>query len=614
LELKIEKSMASKNSRKESTGNFGKALMKWTVPWRYRWLDLHPFWRYFAISGVAALATGPSVAGAYRQWHSEKSLTGAVEALESGRPIDARRLALLALEHEQTIERALPVLVRSSDALGDSARGGLACRLLAAPGASSRDRLFAWQVVCRSSSAWLVISTWESLPDDEKSAPAYVAALVDRMLLEKMHDEANELIACQKEPLPIELRLRRLRLLAVDGLNDSFHAFWSDLTDAANQQPGEIGRLLPILDELPQQVFPADAAAVLLGHVRGAHLKEPADALRAARLEMALATDQAERVFVHALSAHRESAPLATLRWCLQLERFAEARALVKTLRVDDDPAAFALACLAAEREGRLEAWSMLLANPVAANDPEMLCDRAYVCHLMKNVSGRAMAEKAAMSAAMSDLEDGALIRLALRAEQRALEDFSRRVWLEALRQRTGPLPLASHLEPLIDHLVASKKESELGEVFATLRLAEVGNPVVQARYSYLSCLAGHISAVSLAAEVEELDAQLPENQQIRSVLAFAYLLQSRFEDVLTLTESGMGSEVENLPVFMAVRGIALSGVKRSEEADEWLVGLDWDQLLPSEKRLLRALMNTNSVGRSNSDKARSDEADVGLR
>lgn len=584
--------------------NFRKRLMKWMAPWRYRWLDLHPFWRFLAIAGVLVLLAGPSVAGAYRQWHAEKSMAGAVQALEAGRVSDAHRLALLALEYGPTAERALRVLVRSSAALGDSESSKLSHNLLAHSGGTVEDRFFAWQVVCRTSCMWMVLSTWKALPADEKAAPAHVAALFDRMLLEGMHDEASELIAQQKEPLPIDLRLRRSRLMAIMGPGDSFEAFWSDLAEAVNQEEAEVSRLLTILDELPQQAFKADAAAAVRDHVSAAHLKESEDFLRGARLEMAASPGQAEAIFAQALSAHQESAPLATLRWCLQLERFAEARFLLNAMPVDDDPAAFALACRAAELEGRFEEWLILLSKPIAENNWEMLCDQIYVTFLLKDITGRAMAEQAAISAASLDSNDGALIRLARQAEKRGLEDFSRRVWLEALRKRTGPMPLATRLEPLIDHLVANKKESELGQVFSTLRLREIGNPVIQARSSYFSCLAGHISAASLASEMEQLNQQLPENQEIRFVLAFAYLLQSRFEDALTLTEDGMGS-VENRPVFMAVRRIAISGVKRSEEADQWLASFDWDQLLPSETRQLRALLNISPVGGFDSGKAR---------
>jgi hypothetical protein len=595
--------MAS-NYRKTEKADFLKWFMKVTSPVRYRWLDLHPFWRYVAISVVAFMLAGPSIGAAYRRWQTEKAMSGALEAVSAGRQSDAHRLALTVLEADATREEALKVLVRTSAAIRDPNRSKVARRFLAVPGMQSEDRLFAWQVVCRDSCAWMALSTWQTLAPEEKSNPAHVTELLDRMLLEEMHDEAGKLLAGLEKPLLIDFRLRRSRLLAALGSGDSYQAFWYDLADAVNQHPEEISRLLLVLDELPQQVVTPDAAASVWVHAADAHWKEPQDELRGARLEMALDPSKADDVFAKALASHLQADPLAAVRFCLWVDRVSEARALLKTLPVDRDPATFALACLVTEREGRLDAWSILLSNSLAENDLGMLCDRVYLATLEKNITVRALAEQAAISAAMLNSDDGALIRLARLAEKRGLEEFSRRVWLEAVGRRSGPLPLASRLEPLVEHLIVAKKENELGQFFSTFSLREIGNPVVQARSSYHSCLAGHIAPASLAAASDQFDEQLPGNPHIRFVKAFACVLQSKFEEAAALTEDAVDSDLAQRQAFIAVRGIALAGVKRASEADEWLARVDWDQLLPSEKRLLRELMSKSPVLRVNSVEA----------
>jgi hypothetical protein len=605
--------MAS-NYKKTVMAGFLKWFMKFTTPVRYRWLDLHPFWRYVAVSVVVFMLAGPSMGAAYRRWQTEKAMSGALEAISAGRQSEAHRLALAVLEADATREEALKVLVRASAAIGDPERSKVARRFLAIPGMKSEDRLFAWQVVCRDSCAWMVLLTWQTLAPEEKSDPAHVTELLDRMLMEEMHDEADKLLAGLEEPLRIEFRLRRSRLLAARGKDDSYQAFWSDLEDAVKQHPQEISRLLLVLDELPQQLVTPDAAAAVWVHVADAHLKEPPDALRAARLEMAVNPTKADDVFAKALAENLQADPLAAVRFCLWVDRVSEARALLKTLPVDRDPAAFALASLVTEREGRLDAWAILLSDSKADNDLAMLCDRVYLATQEKNITARALAEQAAISAAMLNSDDGALIRLARLAEKRGLEEFSRRVWLEAVGRRSGPLPLASRLEPLVEHLIAAKKENELAQFFSTFSLREIGNPVVQARSNYHSCLAGHISPASLAAASDQFDEQLPGNPHIRFVRAFACLLQSEFDEAAALTEDAVDSDLAQRQAFMAVRGIALAGVKRASEADEWLARVDWDQLLPSEKRLLRELMSKSPVLRVNSVEAMTVEDETSLR
>ena len=191
---------------------------------RDRWADLHPFWHIVLVAvllAALAVAAGRPALGVYRDLRTGRRLTAAQDALGKQLHVEARDLSLQVLRSDSSRQEAIPVLLRSADALGDPRRSEVAHALLAGKDFTPDDRGFAWQVVCRSSPTWFVMVFWSQLPESDKSSPVFVAALFDRMLREDLTGDAAHLLQEQKQPLPAEREVRLKRLLVAKGTDEA---------------------------------------------------------------------------------------------------------------------------------------------------------------------------------------------------------------------------------------------------------------------------------------------------------------------------------------------------------------------------------------------------------
>ncbi|WP_193212278.1 hypothetical protein [Luteolibacter marinus] len=566
---------------------------------RDRWADLHPLWRTLAVLGVLAglayAAFGPAL-GVYRHWRTDRRLADSRKALEMQNFAEARELSLQVLRSDGSRQEAIPVLLRAAHALGDPRRAEVAVGILAASGFPPDDRKLAWQIVCRSCSTWYVRAVWPGLQDAERADPEFVAPLVDRLLRDGMPTDAALLLRQHPQPLPPELDLRLMKILIAKGSDEAYQEFQKTLIGRLASAPGDAEAWVGLIDELPQSSLLPGTYAPLAAWQATRGEPDPAAALRLARCEMAAAPDRADEIFQATLARFGGSAPLATARWCLRTRHLDAADRLLAALPAGEEIEAFDLRRQLFEQADRLEDWENLLEDPPSlAFLPEIHCDQAYIAARRKDRDARDIAEAAALRTAKEATADDALIRLARHAEQRGLDAFAQRAWVEAIRRGNGPIPPATRLKGVIEKLALDKKESELLEVLTAYRFIEPGNPVIIVQHDYLSCLNGRITPDNLIRDLDPIHEKLPDALPVRCVLALGHLLNDNADKALELTA---GSDIDWFaasPAYRAIRGITLAANDRKEEAGVFLEDFPWDELLPAERKTLKGLADTRT-------------------
>jgi hypothetical protein len=548
---------------------------------------------------LAAVAT-PTIGRFYRDWQDQRMLQEAREAMIRNQPADARVRAQHLIRRGKFTQDAYPILLKSSEALGDPRRGDHARAFLRKMPPDSADRPLAWRIVCRDCSTWLVLFTWASLPADEQARPDFVVPLLDRLHINQLHDHARELIATLPEPWPVEIELRRLRIDLADRQGISSIPIQHDIARILAHSPGFASPLLELLDELPQQELLHDTSAKwlrALGDPPGD--LSTIDRLRRARLQMAADPERADSIFNEIIRHHRVTDLLATIRFCIQTGRYAEAGELLRETDPATEPEAHRLARQVAELTDELERWQELVSAPIPSDDlPELHADAVFVARKI-DAATSAPVEAAAIRATSALVADDALIRLARRAEFRGMDDFAQRAWLAAIRHQRGPLPLSSHIEPLIRDLAAAGRENEIADLLASYRNAEPGNLVILIQHSYLSCLLGRIPPSSLIRDLTPLLEKSAETPALRFAIALGHLLEDRPMETLSLIDPVAPQVIAASPAYQAIRATAMDTAGQPDTAAPLLAKVDWNALLPSEKRLLQQVIQRHTAADS---------------
>jgi hypothetical protein len=263
-------------------------------------------------------------------------------------------------------EDAFPVLLKSSEALGDPRRADHARAFLRTMPPDAPERPLAWKIVCRDGSTWWVLSTWAALPAPEKTRTDFVVPLLDRMLTNELHDHARQLIDSLPTSLPVEIEVRRLRLDLAAPRRTSSITVQRDLARRLAQDPEDALPLLGLLDEIPQSELLIDTSESWLQALAGPPPDLPTlDRMRLARLEMAAEPERADSVFDQAFRLHRTAERLATVRFCMQTGRLAVAEELVRETDLATDPEAHRLARQIAELTENLDWWQELVSEPL---------------------------------------------------------------------------------------------------------------------------------------------------------------------------------------------------------------------------------------------------------
>jgi len=571
-----------------------RALMSVFNRFHDRWENLHPLWRVAGVlvvlAGLAIGASGPGLE-LYRGWKNDRNLAGAKEALMHGNYSEARELSLQVLRADASRHEALAVLLPAANALGDPRSAEFALGMLGQKESAASDRTLAWEIVCRSCSAGYVFGVWPALPEPERANPDFVALLFDRMLREGLEDDAALLLRQQPQPLLPQLHLRYMQLFIHKGTGEAYREFQRTLNAHLAAGRGNMEPEVALIDQLPQSSLLADTFAALSQWQKKQGKADAASELRLARCEMASAPGRADDIFSAALARYRDSDPIATASWCLRTGRPDAVPALLDSPAAAGNEELFELRCRLNEKTGYLKEWAALLDQPPAsAFLPVVFCDRAYVASRVTDEDARKKAEDEALRSASESLANDAFIRLARRATSRGLDDLALRAWVEAIRRRSGPLPLANDIKHVIEQLAIAKKESELLEVLTSYRLVEPGNPMIFVQYDYLACLNGTIDPDALIDDLTPIHKKFPDALPVRCVLALAHLIEGRGKEALRLTD---GDEIDWFAAgaaHRAIRGIILRENGRDEEAAVFLEDFPWDALLPAEKRTLAAL------------------------
>ena len=302
----------------------------------------------------------------------------------------------------------------------------------------------------------------------------------------------------------------------------------------------------------------------------------------------------AERIFTETCGRLKQSSPLLAARWCLWVGQPAAARDLVETMEDQLTPEWHALARDAAEQLGDTHAWLELLKSPpLGVFLPEIHCDHSHVAMIAGDEASRKTAEDAALREAMAWAGDDSLVRLAERAEMRGMEDLAQRAWLEAIRRKTGPLPHAKRMEPLIRRLAAEKREDDLIALLDAYRYLEPENVVILIQHSYLSCVTSRSVPSLVARDMERLEKQLPEMPPLLVTLAFARFLDGDAAGADQAIQPVGAAVIAENPAYQAIRGLIHLELGDKDDAERFLSDLNWDELLPSERQLFRKLLDS---------------------
>jgi hypothetical protein len=550
------------------------------------WADLHPFIRFTVLLLVVALLLAIPLA-LQMQWgfKSSQRAAEAAEAMKNGNAVRARELALSVLAADNKREDLLPLLMRAMDELKDPRRGEVAIGILRQPGRfSDEERLAAWDCACRSLATGKVQALRAQLTAVERNSPPFLGRLIDRYVADGSSDLAAELLEQQRHPLPPELHQRLMALLVKRGSVGALEHFQHDLLKRLETGAPGTEALIPLLDEIPQdKLYPG-----LLSALAAQSDDSPAARGRLARLEMAADPDAADVIFTRSLRG-QDRAGIA--RWCLLAGRPAEAIGALVAETGASTPESWSLVCQAWEALGDLDAWAAELKNPPAgAFMPAVMGDRALVATRSGDPAAAADFIQAALASARQSVADDAMIRLARHAEERGMAELAKSAWLEAIAQRRGPLPLGIRFRELIDELVTERREADLFNVFSSYHALEPGNPVFTIQNAYLSCLTARTDPQAVIEELYPLSQSMPDLLQLRCVLALAHLIQHDWDEALRLTQLPLVDWQSVNPGYRVIRALALRS-SDPERSAALLEGLDWETLLPSEKRVLGALL-----------------------
>ncbi|MCW1887307.1 hypothetical protein OKA04_21395 [Luteolibacter flavescens] len=559
-----------------------------------RWADLHPFWRFLTVTtvvaGIAFVAGKPAI-GFYRGWQDDRRFADAVKADQAGNHAEVRELALAVLRRDAGRKEAIPLLLRATEALGDPRRIEVALSLLMDKTAAADERLFAWNIVRENVPAWILQVSWSGLEPEVHADPRFVAPLIDRMLWDGMSGEALATLDSLKSPLPPDLASRRMKVLVSIGTDQAYDTFQRELVSSLPQLPSD-SEVVALLDDVPQKALRPDLHRAFQqwmqksdGPTSGVEME-----FRLIRCQMAAEPESADEIFTSAFARHGESHPLETARWCLQVGRYPEADGLLGKLGSTGNEESFQLRLRALEELKQFDRYAEVLASPPSGTSMAWVqCETAFAAENRQDAKAPDSAAEAALRAAKEANSGKALIELARQAEKRGLQALAQRSWLEAIRRGPGPLPLASSLKSLIEGLAEEKKETELFEVLATYRSLEPGNPVVIVQHDYLACLLGRMTPETVVADLEPIHTQFPDALPAACTLALAHLLLGESAKAESLTNKEIDWFAAN-PSYRAIRGLALQGRGNREEALVFFEDFPWDDLLPSEKKVLSEL------------------------
>lgn len=557
------------------------------------WVDRHPLVRFgiilLVIAGLAAGLAKPAL-GWYRGWQSDRKTEAAQQALDGTRYAEARDLALRALRSGGDQARLIPILLRASAALDDPRQVDMALSLILVEGIAEEDRHLAWSVLCQHAPGWPLMMIWGELSRKELGDEAMALELVDRLLRDDLLVEAAKVLA----PLPPsdadEREARLLELLLAKGTPEAHREFMSKLLALLLDRPDARDRWLSAFDRLPFGAMSEREAESMIYTLRAGGPLAGMDFLRDGRCRMRFEPDKADAHFSSALKRATELEPAERAAWCLQVGR-PEAAAgelppnppLAGELRLQ-----WRILAALGNRENQLDFLEEAPGEVVY--DWQGALYRELKAQLESDEKAARNARGDALRAALESADHDAPVELARHAEELDLKTTAAEAWLQGVRHRRGPVPLSHRLKWVIEFFAAEKREEDLLAMLAAYRAIEPGNPVITAQHDYLACLQGRLEPATLIENVRPILDQRPDELPLQAIVALGHLLLEQPQQAREVTDKPTKDWFAVTPLYRALRAIALEQSGEPGEAAVLLEDFPWNELMPSERRVLEAL------------------------
>ncbi|MEO8615647.1 MAG: hypothetical protein ABI600_10935, partial [Luteolibacter sp.] len=567
---------------------------------RYEWIDLHLLWKCLIVVGVLAVFAIPFYGRAIKATKTRtyaQDLTAVKLALSDGRDAEARDLSLALLRRDPKNTEPLPMLMHAAAGARDPLLAPVARGYLELDTQNKPERVFAWKAItkeCPIGSAGII---WlSSIRDNERTDPDFLFPWLERLKIERLGLEIEDLLAKQAGVIDPRMERIRLSMLAIRGTENSYRELQARLFDSIASHPADGALLIDSIDEVPQSaLIPYSFTAI--GEWLKASDGEPTveNQLRLARCEMVANPEATEAILTRITTAFAATAPLPLARFYITLSRFDRAEELLKPLVTKGDPGVFLLMAKVLERQQKLDEWDRLLASPPKGTFlPDILCDRAYLAMQKGDERARVNFEQEASIGAEKRLDSDSLIRLARHASDRGMKDYAVSIWVKAIRKGPfSPLPLFTSISPVFETLARDKQDSQLLEVLTVYRVADPGNLDVITQHLYVACLIGSVTPQQLLSVLLPVKEKF-NSQSLNLPIALAELLEGRTALADKLTGDTTIDWFSEIPAARAIRAITLTKLGRTEEAGIYMEEFPWDRLLPCEKRVFKELLEVS--------------------
>ncbi len=562
------------------------------------WANLHSVLKFaiiVAVLSVIAFIAWRPVSGLYGSWQEGRNMKLAARALEEGDYAEARERAYQVLDFNPQAKTVYPVLLRAQDALADPRRTLVAQAIFADRDAKADDFHYAFGVMCRNAATRLAAASWYALGNEQKKDPKFVQPWLDRVMSEGLVGEAEQALALQPVPLAVGLERSQLDVLARKGDEPSYLDLQRRLVIRLKISPADGAELLPATDLVPNEFLTRELYSGALEWKEAAGAPKPADELRIARFRMAVEPSKATDIYQEFHARFAATEPVETARWCIAQGRDKEAIKLLLEPAKSGNADAYQMICEALYRQKMFDEWGKLLSVIAPGAPPFALdCDRAFLADRTGDFKEKSAAERRALDYATKDMSaDDRLIRLATRAQNLELADLARTAWVEAIKKGTGPLPLSEFIAPLIQDLTRRKNEDELYGVLTTYCYLEPGNTPLLWQQLYLGGLRGQATPENIIGELTPLAAGAAGDSGIACTIALAELLADRPSTALAVTAGKDIDWFSASPGHRVIRALALLRTGNKDLAHVYLEGMDWETMLPSEKRVLKGLIDS---------------------
>ncbi len=565
---------------------------------RYTWVNLHPLIRFVTtallIGVIAFFSWRPFKSGA-RSFRDHRDLKLAKEAISEGNFPEARDRSYQILRRNPGSTEVLPLLLHAQDRLGDPMRAQLALSFLDnTKDADPAQRLFAWEVSCRSASTWRLGAMWRKLEEREKSDLRYLEPWARRMISEDLNDMAISLLQALPEPRPAATERLLLDAMVAKADQASFIQAQVRIAGALEEQSASAAELLDATDGIPYGSLMPRLSQACRKWLDAGNKPDVADELRLIRLRMAAEPGDADSLFATGMGKFAGSEPFATGRWCLLVGKPADAVPLLSPLAAAGNMEAYGLLADHYRGTGDHDAWAGLIAGcPQGVDGGILYCDRAFI--FSKKAQPREQAEQEQLSfegATRRQIVDDSVVKLARRAHQSGLTNLARRLWIEIITRGMGPPPYSQQIEYVFAELEERREEESLFQMLSTYSFLEPYNPKILSKFLYLSCLRGQATPANAIADIGKMSEMLPGSGTLaQEPLILANLLSNNDGEVIFLTGGDNVDYAGMPPAQRVMRGIALTRTGEAERAKECLRGLPWETFLPSERRVFEQML-----------------------